>query len=103
MASTDVQVQDELKPGLEAEESGAPAKGGGSRAWGPVAELATAMRPLLTGRLRRTTLLLMLIWFVNALCYYGLVLLTTTVCPMAALDFSFLRLPGGQMEDTLAS
>jgi hypothetical protein len=53
-----------------------------------LAELATAMRPLLTGRLRRTTLLLMFIWFVNALCYYGLVLLTTTVralCPACVL------------------
>lgn len=29
--------------------------------------------------LRRTSLLLMVIWFANALTYYGLVLLTTTV------------------------
>lgn len=47
--------------------------------WGPLAELAMAFRPLLSGGLRRTTLLLLLIWFVNALCYYGLVLLTTSV------------------------
>ncbi|CAL8465087.1 g4622 [Coccomyxa elongata] len=46
---------------------------------GPLAELAMAFRPLLSGGLRRTTLLLLLIWFVNALCYYGLVLLTTSL------------------------
>ena len=71
-------------------EAGAPkqAPRGGNplaRVWWPAAELAAAMRPLLSPGLRAMTLLLMGIWFVNALCYYGLVLLTTTVrgpvCP----------------------
>ncbi|KAM4634747.1 synaptic vesicle 2-related protein-like [Polymixia lowei] len=35
------------------------------------------IRDLLTPQYRRTTLLLWLIWFTNAFCYYGIVLLTT--------------------------
>lgn len=34
---------------------------------------------LLGPSLRRTTLLLLFIWFANAISYYGLVLLATTV------------------------
>ena len=45
----------------------------------PLRGLLWALKPLLKGGLRRTTLLLLLIWFTNALCYYGLVLLTTSV------------------------
>lgn len=63
--------------------SSSPGKGWaglGSRALQPLRGLALAMRPLMQGALQRTTLLLMLIWFTNALCYYGLVLLTTSVC-----------------------
>lgn len=57
-----------------------------ARLWRPAAQLAAAMRPLLARGLRATTLLLMGIWFVNALCYYGLVLLTTTVSVCGAHD-----------------
>ena len=66
---------------VEVEEAGNAQQPGGTRGalWGPLAELAMAFRPLLSGKLKRTTLLLLLIWFVNALCYYGLVLLTTSV------------------------
>ena len=39
------------------------------------------MGQLLEGPVRRISLLLMFIWFANALNYYGLVLLTTTVRP----------------------
>ena len=40
---------------------------------------------LLQGSVRRAFLLLLFIWFANALDYYGLVLLTTTVsCTLAA-------------------
>lgn len=39
-----------------------------------------ALGKLFAPRLRRSSLLLMVIWFANALTYYGLVLLTTTVC-----------------------
>lgn len=41
--------------------------------------LAAPVARLLSPALRRTSLLLLLIWFTNALAYYGLVLLTTTV------------------------
>ena len=60
---------------------GSPSKGQrlGSRALQPLMGLAGALKPLMKGSLRRTTLLLMFIWFTNALCYYGLVLLTTSV------------------------
>lgn len=51
----------------------------GARALRPLRGLLWALKPLLKGGLRRTTLLLLLIWFTNALCYYGLVLLTTSV------------------------
>ena len=61
--------------------NGSPSKGQrlGSRAMQPLTGLAGALKPLMKGSLRRTTLLLMFIWFTNALCYYGLVLLTTSV------------------------
>ena len=39
------------------------------------------MGQLLKGPARRISLLLMFVWFANALNYYGLVLLTTTVTP----------------------
>ena len=42
-------------------------------------QLATAFEQLLAPKLRRSSLLLMVIWLANALAYYGLVLLTTTV------------------------
>ena len=60
---------------------GSPSKGQGlgSRVMQPLMGLAGALKPLMKGSLRRTTLLLMFIWFTNALCYYGLVLLTTSV------------------------
>ena len=45
----------------------------------PLQGLLWALKPLMQGSIRRTTLLLMFIWFTNALCYYGLVLLTTSV------------------------
>lgn len=77
-ALLDAQEQTGTKA-LELEEGGHGGSGNGSKVWGPLGELATAFRPLLTSGLRRTTLLLLLIWFVNALCYYGLVLLTTSV------------------------
>ena len=44
--------------------------------------LAAPVARLLSPALRRTSLLLLLIWFTNALNYYGLVLLTTTVRPV---------------------
>lgn len=66
-----------LEPEEDAVEAEVPAKGG--KVWGPLTDFVTAFRPLLSSALRRTTLLLLLIWFVNALCYYGLVLLTTSV------------------------
>ena len=45
----------------------------------PFKELGQALSGLFTPALRLTTGLLMFIWFTNALNYYGLVLLTTTV------------------------
>ncbi len=51
----------------------------GRRILGPLKGLLWALKPLMQKGLRRTTLLLMFIWFTNALCYYGLVLLTTSV------------------------
>ena len=42
-------------------------------------DVGHAVGQLLSGPVRRTSLLLMFIWFANALNYYGLVLLTTTV------------------------
>jgi hypothetical protein len=51
----------------------------GTRALQPLRGLLWALKPLLKDGLRRTTLLLLLIWFTNALCYYSLVLLTTSV------------------------
>lgn len=64
---------------MEGGTQGSTGTGKGMKIRGPLSQLATAFRPLLSGGLRRTTLLLLLIWFVNALCYYGLVLLTTSV------------------------
>ncbi|EIE20417.1 MFS general substrate transporter [Coccomyxa subellipsoidea C-169] len=64
---------------VEGGTQGSTGTGKGMKIWGPLSQLATAFRPLLSGDLRRTTLLLLLIWFVNALCYYGLVLLTTSL------------------------
>lgn len=55
------------------------AKRRGAAVLRPLGRFAQAVRPLLARGLRTTTLLLLLIWFVNALTYYGLVLLTTTV------------------------
>ncbi|CAK0787220.1 hypothetical protein CVIRNUC_010436 [Coccomyxa viridis] len=65
---------------------GSPSKGQrlGSRALQPLMGLAGALKPLMKGPLRRTTLLLMFIWFTNALCYYGLVLLTTSLHAQAS-------------------
>ena len=45
-------------------------------------DVGHAVGQLLSGPVRRTSLLLMFIWFANALNYYGLVLLTTTVRPL---------------------
>lgn len=74
-------VQQGSSKEAEVEAAGSMQQSGGKRGvlWGPLAELVMAFRPLLSAGLRRTTLLLLLIWFVNALCYYGLVLLTTSV------------------------
>ncbi|KAK9784698.1 hypothetical protein WJX73_003774 [Symbiochloris irregularis] len=44
-----------------------------------LSEIALGFRRLMGKTLRRTSLLLMVIWFGNALTYYGLVLLTTTL------------------------
>ena len=62
-----------------ADSSAKPGSGLGQRALGPLQGLLWALKPLMRGALRKTTLLLMFIWFTNALCYYGLVLLTTSV------------------------
>lgn len=43
------------------------------------AEVAAMLGQLISPALRRTTLLLLFIWFANAISYYGLVLLATTV------------------------
>ena len=51
------------------------------RAAAPIRGLGNAFARLLAPGLRLTSLLLMVIWFTNALAYYGLVLLTTTVWP----------------------
>ena len=45
-------------------------------------DVGHAVGQLLSGPARRISLLLMFIWFANALNYYGLVLLTTTVTPL---------------------
>ena len=64
------------------------------RALGPLQGLLWALKPLMRGALRKTTLLLMFIWFTNALCYYGLVLLTTSVClPSTLQNLCCLLLP----------
>ena len=62
--------------------NGAPASRSGAalEAW---RRLAAPVVRLLSPALRRTSLLLLLIWFTNALNYYGLVLLTTTVRPLS--------------------
>ena len=75
-----LQEGDAGKAGVD-DMNGSPSKGQrvGSRALQPLMGLAGALKPLMQGSLRRTTLLLMFIWFTNALCYYGLVLLTTSV------------------------
>lgn len=45
----------------------------------PFQALAAQVREIFSGGLLATTLLLQFIWFTNALAYYGLVLLTTSV------------------------
>jgi hypothetical protein len=64
-------------------EPGAPANGGAPERSGAALaawrRVAAPVARLLSPALRRTSLLLLLIWFTNALNYYGLVLLTTTV------------------------
>ena len=52
-------------------------------------EIGLGFRRLMGRSLRRTSLLLMIIWFANALTYYGLVLLTTTVSVLKH-EFSFV-------------
>lgn len=43
------------------------------------ASIRRMVQQLLSPALRRTTLLLLFVWFANAISYYGLVLLATTV------------------------
>ncbi len=66
-------------------EPGAPANGGAPERPGAALaawrRVAAPVARLLSPALRRTSLLLLVIWFTNALNYYGLVLLTTTVRP----------------------
>lgn len=57
--------------------------------------LAAPVARLLSPALRRTSLLLLLIWFTNALNYYGLVLLTTTVRPVNPYTLTLIHCPGG--------
>lgn len=45
----------------------------------PFHAVAAQLKEILSGGLLETTLLLQFIWFTNALAYYGLVLLTTSV------------------------
>ena len=45
----------------------------------PYNAVAGQLKELFSGGLLTTTLLLQFIWFTNALAYYGLVLLTTSV------------------------
>jgi hypothetical protein len=44
-----------------------------------VSKVSAMLGQLLSPALRRTTLLLLFIWWANAIVYYGLVLLATTV------------------------
>ena len=45
----------------------------------PFQAVAAQVKEIFSGGLLATTLLLQFIWFTNALAYYGLVLLTTSV------------------------
>lgn len=45
----------------------------------PFQAMAAQVKEIFSGGLLATTLLLQFIWFTNALAYYGLVLLTTSV------------------------
>lgn len=47
----------------------------------PYNAIAGQLKEIFSGGLLTTTLLLQFIWFTNALAYYGLVLLTTSVSP----------------------
>ncbi len=47
----------------------------------PYNAIARQLKEIFSGGLLTTTLLLQFIWFTNALAYYGLVLLTTSVSP----------------------
>ena len=61
-----------------------------SRALQPYHAVAAQLKEMFSGGLLATTLLLQFIWFTNALAYYGLVLLTTSVSPCLDLLLSHL-------------
>jgi len=58
-----------------------PALSWQQRVMQPYNAIARQLREIFSGGLLTTTLLLQFIWFTNALAYYGLVLLTTSVSP----------------------
>lgn len=70
-------VLDSEKP-LQADK-GVPALSWQERVRQPYHAVAGQLKEIFSGELLTTTLLLQFIWFTNALAYYGLVLLTTSV------------------------
>jgi len=58
-----------------------PAVSWQQRVMQPYNAIARQLKEIFSGGLLTTTLLLQFIWFTNALAYYGLVLLTTSVSP----------------------
>lgn len=56
----------------------------------PYNAIAGQLKEILSGGLLTTTLLLQFIWFTNALVYYGLVLLTTSVSPPLGSTVMFI-------------
>ena len=79
---------------LDSEKREPAGKGQNTVAWQarvlqPYYAVAAQLQELFSGGLLATTLLLQFIWFTNALAYYGLVLLTTSVSTcLTAFSFS---------------
>lgn len=62
-------------------DQGSPAVSWQQHVMQPYNAIAGQLKEIFSGGLLSTTLLLQFIWFTNALAYYGLVLLTTSVSP----------------------
>ena len=69
-------------------DKGPPAVAWQQRVLQPYNAVAGQLKEMFSGGLLTTTLLLQFIWFTNALAYYGLVLLTTSVSFLTTMHSS---------------